>query len=520
MDDKILQLNMISDIEQIGKGDWIEVLNIDHNIKDGQNIYKFSVLLNKVNKKEELEDNSFSSYLYLSPYCDGNGRYFRFGSEKYEPIVYYRVNEITKENEIGIYDEFIFFYDLYKHENKYYKIDESGDKECVVKIEEKSIKIKTDYLINYISIKNKILSIGFEYNFYSFEKFEQNDNFYKEIKGDNFIYTHSYGKYDLEYNSFGRILGKKIISGIKKENTNLFEYKKHEYADFIVGKDRNGKIIYHTCNPNKLNSPYFSNDKINSLTPVYFKKDVLDKYYKNDNIEVSVNLISANGWYLSIDKEHSDIVIVPLYKLGFIPYEEQLYWKSFNIYSKEKISKFEKDLRYNADFNAKPEDIIEIFKEKYKNVNEKWKNKFGFNLFRNLHSDDKQCYDNLRIPTSKSRETFETQIIYLSKIMVDALNEKEIGSSITNADYDKEKIKGSINKLEYFLKEKTQEDIKVIIENLRNIQNFRSSSTAHCKGDNYKKIIKKLKFEGKDYSDIFKEFIKISVSVLDKLFQI
>lgn len=316
-------------------------------------------------------------------------------------------------------------------------MDENGDKECIAKIEEKSIKIKTDYLINYISIKDKVLSVGFEYIFYSFENFEQDDNFYKEIKGDNFIYMHYYGKCNFEYNSCGHILGKKIITGIKKENTNLFEYKNNEYVDFIVGKDNDGKIIYHTCNPNKLNSPYFSNDKINSLTPVYFKKDVLDKYYQNDNIEVSVNLISARKWYLHIDKELSDIVIVPLYKLGFIPYKEQLYWKSFNIYSNEKISKFEKELMYDINWYAKPEDIVENFKEKYKNVNEKWKNKFGFNLFRELHIDDKQCYGNLRIPTSKSIEIFETQIIYLSKIMVDALNEKEINNNITNANYDK-----------------------------------------------------------------------------------
>lgn len=35
MDDKILQLDMINDIEQIGKGDWIEVLNIDNESREG-----------------------------------------------------------------------------------------------------------------------------------------------------------------------------------------------------------------------------------------------------------------------------------------------------------------------------------------------------------------------------------------------------------------------------------------------------------------------------------------------------
>lgn len=93
-----------------------------------------------------------------------------------------------------------------------------------------------------------------------------------------------------------------IIKGMAKEDTNLWEYENpSEYLEFIIGTDPNCKEVLHTCNPSKLGNMYFNDIKPDFLTPIYFKKEVLSKYYQNDVFEVTDNTIRAHEWLLKRD---------------------------------------------------------------------------------------------------------------------------------------------------------------------------------------------------------------------------
>lgn len=88
-----------------------------------------------------------------------------------------------------------------------------------------------------------------------------------------------------------------------------------------------------TCDPNQLNSN-------EGMTVVSFLGSVLDKYRNNPdyliNIPKNVGILKSKkqGWELQIDV-HENYINTWLYKLGYIPEDEQAHFVKHNIHPKE-----------------------------------------------------------------------------------------------------------------------------------------------------------------------------------------
>ncbi|WP_257144823.1 hypothetical protein, partial [Bacillus cereus] len=110
-----------------------------------------------------------------------------------------------------------------------------------------------------------------------------------------------------------------------------------EYVNFTVGINGDGKEVEFTSNPDQLANYFGANPEApHYLTPIYFSKEVLAKYYlKPELYEVNDGHIRCQGlWMLHIDNlNKGDYVSAYLGDLGKLPYKEQVYWKSFNIVS-------------------------------------------------------------------------------------------------------------------------------------------------------------------------------------------
>lgn len=506
----IRQQDKIQEIEDYEKKDFIEVLNIKRNDSYiGEDIYKKGVLIKNNFILKELETYEFNHFTNLTPYCDIDGNYFRFGLDYAEEIVYFRYNPLTKNWEILISDEFIIFHNLFKKGNNYVKIDDSYNTEEVIQISDINVKIKKKYLKQYLAIKDMSLVICFEYRYYSKDEIEEVKD--EIIKKENTIYDYFINNifHPLEYKSLGMILGKKIIRGIKKEDTNLWEYEKEEkFCEFIIGCDENGNEIKNTCDKKKLGNRYFNDIEPDFLTPVFFRKEVLHKYYQNDNIEVLDNQIRSLGWILPIDNQRDSYVSVYLGDLSILPYDEQQYWKSFNIVLDEKITNTSFKRDFKAEW-AKPEALDLLLKYEYKEINKKWESKFKWKLFKELHNEDKHNFSNLRIPINNSQEEFDSQILSLVKLLIDSLNENEIEKFLTEKGIPVEG-KG-IQKLSIFLKsllkDSFKEELDNHIQNLKDLQNLRSTGSGHRKGTSYEKLIRKLNLKSGDYQNNFKYFL-------------
>ena len=131
-------------------------------------------------------------------------------------------------------------------------------------------------------------------------------------------------------------MGKKILYPNAVDQCGYWPYeKKEKYETFIIGTDEFGNTKEYTCNPSKLannfgtnaNAPYY-------FTPVFFKKEVLQKYILKPELYTITDgsLQCQVLWQLQIDNHHKDCVIAYLGDLGKnLPESERLYWKSYNI---------------------------------------------------------------------------------------------------------------------------------------------------------------------------------------------
>jgi hypothetical protein len=108
-----------------------------------------------------------------------------------------------------------------------------------------------------------------------------------------------------------------------------------EYLSFIIDEDVRGRPVEHSCNPALLANNFGANPGApHYLTPVFFQREVLRKYYENSNqYEIEDGSVECTGmWHLRADNNHADHVVVFLGDLGRdLPTSEQRHWRHHNV---------------------------------------------------------------------------------------------------------------------------------------------------------------------------------------------
>lgn len=522
---------------QLGKEKWVTVYDsVEEEDAEKKEIkWLYSGLIPNENIKEALNNmcwevsprEGFPGCTRFS-FSDDMIEYDRFNYAKAEPLVFIRDYNGFREQEIEIAEEFRFFHNLYydKKKNEYLKFDESGEAETVIKFNNQAVLIRLKEIRQFLALKECHLALFFEYNKHYYQQDISTipeEKRLEQYNDDDTIYHLIFSKAftGCNYKMSGRIIGKKLISPYLKSKSGIWPYDVEEkmktYEDFIIGETPDGELISFTCNPNKLANDFGANpDAPHYLTPIYFKREVLKKYYDHhDRFSVTDSYISCNSvWGINIDNHHTDYVSAYLGDLSCLPIKEQKYWKTYNVPPQGKLS----TTKLIRDFFATPcdpEGVDLKFKLRYEQLNKKWNDQYGWYLFRELAPEDEHFYKNLRVPFNNTQAEFDSQILHLTKILIDALNEQEI---IKNSSINKD-TKGGITKFELFLKEKEFIDFQDGIKILREIQDVRSSGTAHLKGKSYSKIAKKLDVENKELQEIFVNLLEQATWFLEKLME-
>jgi hypothetical protein len=499
--------------------------------------YIYAILVPKNKSKEYLKHGASSintttfkpGYVF---YADKDPQYRRWGIESnYEPFVYQCFFNNLYPTTYEVIEEFKLYFNLYfdKKSNTYISVDDYSDESQVVVITEDEIKIKTKFLRKFLASKKMYMGIQldfFRFSNLSFKDHGLSESDYFEKSFSDYCYDITFQRSDYfnEENKRinSRLLGKKIIEGFLNFTPKLWvdEISTKEYCDYIIDEDMDsGEMKKFTCNPDKLANFFGGNSHAPQfLTPVFFRRDVLLKYYQNTNkFTVSDNLISYKGsWTLEIDNNSQDYVIVYLGDLGrSLSYEEQLYWRSFNVPPHGTIS----DVKFNRDFltiSTSPKSKDLIFKQKYKNMNSDWVNKFGFKLYDDLTAEDYHCLKSIRLPLIENAAEFDTLILNMTKILIDYLNEKEIAKRIV---VDDNNIQG-IRKLEILLESSTPKPSVNTIIFLKQLQKLRSKGSAHRKGKDYNSSLQNLGIENKTYFQSFEIILSKAIDMIDELSKI
>lgn len=256
---------------------------------------------------------------------------------------------------VEINPELIWYGNLLPTDNGY--IDEETNEIKLIK-QDNEIKIKRDYLKDYLAAKKKICVIAFDNRRFVNDIINVSLDNYKKQE-ENFAYYICIGKDDFdEYKYYSSIIGKVLIEPYETPLHDHYRYffpEKEEYHEFIIGiNKKSGEPILNTCNEKKLSNFFGANKgEPHFLTPVFFSKDVLDRYSNNpDQYNVADDHIAyLNIWSIPFTVNKDSTVSVWLGDLGRIPYKEQKYWSVFNIKPKGEVNKDFIDRQLNNVWN-------------------------------------------------------------------------------------------------------------------------------------------------------------------------
>ncbi|HEY9628019.1 MAG TPA: hypothetical protein V6C84_12005 [Coleofasciculaceae cyanobacterium] len=439
--------------------------------------------------------------------------YLRYGIDSgIEPLVIDREFYGMRDSYQEISEEFRLFHRLY-HDRKidqYIKIDDNGNEHVVVIVEPNRIQIRLKEIRQFLAIKEMYLSIQFdcrEHSEYSLEELEIKES-ESDQREDLICWGHHYGDFDGtdSYGAFSRLLGVRLIAPLPKSKSGFWgfaEEPKKKHVEFIIGVDEDGDEI--------LANPY----DVDFLTPVHFHKQVLEKYYQQPSkysVEDAI-LRCGNLWDLYIDNHHDERVCAWLGDLGRdLSYEEQLHWRTYNIPSQGSVSEtyFKRQILAQFADSERPE---HIFKQRYhdlKKICDEW---LGWQLLLPLDANDEHHFQSVRIPATDEQRDFDELVLGLTKVLIDSLNEKHLNKLIPSEQMVA--LKGSIARLEAALTACGVQNAAEHVAFLRKLQNLRSSSVAHRKGSNYRKIANDFGVESQSLRAVFGGILRQALDLLD-----
>ena len=435
-----------------------------------------------------------------------------------EPLLFYRDFYGVASDYVEISQEFILLNNLrYDRKHRcYFAMHESGEQEEAVKyIDDRTIKIKTKFLRKYASAKQLAIVLLYDIRTrYSGKLSDYGLSAFNDVvRQDNLCYTINGGDFHVPDTVFSRILGKKTIVPEPVENCGFWPYEKEtEYEDFIIGTDEHGNPISYSSNPDLLGNYFGANPTAPMyLTPVFFSREVLQKYYAKPELYTITDghLSCQSLWGIEIDNHHKDVVAVYLGDLGRdLPETEQKHWKQYNVLTDTSLSltTVARDfLCVAADSNI----VEHQFKRDYKNLVKQWENEYGWPLYKPLSDEDGYVFDQIRRPLGDSQAEFDQLVLLLCKLMVDSLNEKELSKSINEANG----VRG-IGKLEQWIKNQDVSGYEEHIAFLRNLWELRSAGSGHAKGKAYKKISDKFGTEEMPLPDVFDKILQYADAFL------
>jgi len=452
--------------------------------------------------------------------------YLRYGDDDgIEPLVIDREFHGMRDDYKEICEEFRLFHRLYhdRKQDQYLKIDDDGNERRVAVVEPNRIQIRLQEIRQFLAIKEMYLSIQFdcrEHSKHSLEELGLTEG------GDNqreglMCWGHHYGDFGGigSHRAFSRLLGKRLIAPLPKSKSGFWgfaEEPQKKHIEFIIGVDENGDEITYTANPDALANNFGANPHApNYLMSVHFRKQVLDKYYQQPSkYSVEDSLLRCGSlWSMYLDNHHDDKVCAWLGDLGRdLPYEEQLHWRAHNIPPEGGVSAtyFKRQLLAQFTDSDRSE---HLFKQNYHDLKKVCEECLGWQLLLPLNADDEYHFQCVRIPATDEQRDFDELVLGLTKILIDSLNEKHLNKLIP-AEQQAD-LRGSIARLEAALIVCGVEGAADHVSFLRKLQNLRSSSAAHRKGSNYRKIANDFGIESQSLRAVFAGILRQALALLD-----
>ena len=369
----------------------------------------------------------------------------------------------------------------------YCRLDSRGDiEEVITEIDDehsdpwqrvRAVTIRARDLATYMAVSNTALVVKFD-----FTRFVSGN--FSSWNGQN-VRIHK--AKDLHYrscvipNNASYANGHMLLYTELTERDLIEEWKAEEdtstkqSASFKIFDRKNDRLVETSCGPGQIVNYFTESDLPWEISPAFFRPDVLHKYKMDpEKYTVDDRSISCRGyWYLkTYDINESGQVHTYIGYLATLPYEEQLYWQSFNEWPKGNISKRAYQTDILGQFSTEDDPLTEL-KEQVQSLDREppaWWSPRGEALV------EEALY-----PATDSIEEWGNEILALDQLVVEGFQVKGLRCVVTAYGGTYEKEWASLKLLEVALSAAghTEEQAKQLIDPLRELHVLRNPAKAH-----------------------------------------
>ena len=247
------------------------------------------------------------------------------------------------------------------------------------------------------------------------------------------------------------------------------------YASFKIFDRKNKCRAETSCSPDHISNYFEESDLPWGISPAFFRPEVLHKY-KQDSEKYTIHerSISCRGaWHLkTYDINEAGQVHTYICYLATLPYEEQLYWQSFNEWPKGSISQraFQTDILGEFSTEDDPLAELKVMVQSLDRNPPAWWQPRGEELI-----EDVLC------PATDSVKEWGNEILALDHLVVEGFLTKGLRSIIkaNGGTYVKNWQSLKLLEVALSLAGHTKEEAKILVSPLKELHDLRVSAKAH-----------------------------------------
>lgn len=432
------------------------------------------------------------------------GRTVRAECGRFHPLVYLREFHGYRPSRLELDQEFLLYHNAFPKDDGtgHSFLDDDGNLHELVRetvdADGQVIRIRTRHLRDYLAARRCYLVRYHDNHRHADDELLGRDEHRTyTVAWEEARFRLDMGKRD-SGGTFSRVTGKDILyptaTPALRHIDWHYDVPKPPHESFTM-RDSKGHLREISCDEKQLSSYFEDKGTPHFLTPICFKPEVLEKYYADtDRYSVSsMGLSCLDLWSLRFDFNTADVVEVWLGDLASLPLSEQKHWKQYNIEPVGETSAQRVATDFDAEFVDDRRDPVRLFLDARYKLIESTKEDSNGPVNLPLHAGDEHLEATLRVPLVETQGALDDQIQALAKLAVDSLNKARFEAELAPLAEEQAKM-GSLGLLEAALLKRGIDaaEAKAIVGPLRNLQDLRSSGTAHRKGGKWEAATKKL----------------------------
>lgn len=435
--------------------------------------------------------------VYLAPPLDHTGSSIL---DRGEQIVFARTFEGRQEQQyyIEVTSRLTHPFDLHyvPERSAYCRFDRHGDVEDIIRVVEvpgglgeeggRIVAINRDVLDEYMTMTDQCMVLLFDSTRFDPRNFNgwSNENIqYQKTYPEIWCRMGRNGSSASYLRGFHIVRSRLTVEDlITRHGFNRSQNK--QFAVFITQDLKHSVVHDCSCDPEQLGNYFVESDLPFEISPVFFRPEVLLKY-KADSEKYQVqdrSITCRNAWHLeTYDVNDAGQVFTYLKYLGHLPYDEQLYWRSFNEPPKGPISKraFQADFlgSWELDYDPLPS-LQQILRELHE-ASVSWWTLRNQSLVQTVH-----------YPVTESADEWAREIHALDKLLIEGFEIRDLRARATRVGRTIEKEWRSLKLLQETLLGlgKDEAEAQEIVEPLRELHSLRNEVSGHASGSEAQQI--------------------------------